>query len=357
MTVQKISLEQIEPNPNQPRKHFTDLEELAESMRAVGQLTPVLVRPRGGRFELIHGERRWRAAKLAGLLALRAEVREASDAEAFLLAVVENVQRADLSPVEEGRAFAQLQGQGVSQADIARAVGKTQSYVSHKIALLALPEPLPCFLECRALTENHARQIARLKGIYGEGLLRRFDSPEHFQPMEGGHDTEVFLNVFRPEEMPPLFARRLPFETACPAVVVEGADRFAEYVSKHTLAPPQWAVAGFWWACQAVLVPLTVLELAGHIDRWRDRFESAATWWNFHGRSADPNGRSAKEYWAFRADLEHSGALTLAETMDDPEGGFFPQYTRILERPGKARGWIMPSLFQWETTHHAAAAC
>ncbi len=98
-----ILIDLISPNPNQPRKHFDDaaLMELAESIKQVGLLNPILVRPIGDRFEIVHGERRWRACKLAGLETIRAEVRELDDETSFLVSFTENLQRYDLSPIEE----------------------------------------------------------------------------------------------------------------------------------------------------------------------------------------------------------------------------------------------------------------
>jgi len=119
----EIPLEKIRPNPNQPRRRFEGLEELAQSLRDEGQLTPVLLRPDGDGYKLVSGERRWRAAKLAGLKTLRAEVRELTDEDAYRLSLIENVVRASLTPIEEAEAFRKLTDDGMPQGEAGRLVG------------------------------------------------------------------------------------------------------------------------------------------------------------------------------------------------------------------------------------------
>ncbi|MDP8899623.1 MAG: ParB/RepB/Spo0J family partition protein [Actinomycetota bacterium] len=154
---QNIPLDEIDPNPDQPRAHFAGIEELAESIRVDGLLEPVMVRPFAGRYQIVHGERRYRASKLAGLSELPAVVREMDDTTMFRLSLVENVQRAALTPMEEAVSFARLQKQGHTQAEIGRIIGKGQSYVAHKLRLLKVSRPLTYYLEVGALTENHLR--------------------------------------------------------------------------------------------------------------------------------------------------------------------------------------------------------
>ena len=157
-----IPIGDIRPNAGQPRKHFEGIEELAESLRASGQLVPVLVRPVGGSYELIHGERRWRAARLAGLATLRADVRDMSDSEALRLSVIENMQREQLTPIEEAEACRALLSDGMIQAEVGALIGKSQSYVAQKLRLLGLPEDVQERVQGGALTEGHARQILRV---------------------------------------------------------------------------------------------------------------------------------------------------------------------------------------------------
>ena len=164
----KIPISMITPNPNQPRQTCSGLDALAASIRQKGLLEPITVRPRNERYEIICGERRWRAARLAELKEIECVIREASDEEAFELALVENVQRENLTPMEEAHAFAALAAGGMKQKDIGKLVGKGQSYVAHKKRLAKLPSILTFFLHHGLVTENHVRQILRLKNIVDE---------------------------------------------------------------------------------------------------------------------------------------------------------------------------------------------
>ena len=158
-----LPTELVHPNPRQPRRRF-DHEAtagLADSIRAQGVVQPVLVRsrPEGG-FELIAGERRWRAAREAGLPTVPAIVRECGDREALLLGLVENVAREQLSPVEEARAYALLVDEfDLSLGEIADQVGRSKPSVSNRIRLLDLPEDVLAMLERNELSEGHARAV------------------------------------------------------------------------------------------------------------------------------------------------------------------------------------------------------
>jgi len=158
-----ISLELISPNPRQPRQHFDDeaLAGLATSMRERGLLQPVLVRPAAdGRYELIAGERRWRAAQLAGLDSIPALVRARDDAESLELALVENMAREDLNPVEEARACAALVEElGLSREEVGVRVGRSRVAVSNLLRLLDLPDEALELIERGALSEGHGRAL------------------------------------------------------------------------------------------------------------------------------------------------------------------------------------------------------
>src|SRR5215469_10259383 len=139
----EIPVEVVRPNPHQPRKRFdeAELEELAASIREKGVLQPILVRPAmyAGEFQIVAGERRWRAAQLAGLRVVPALVRELSDAETIEIAIVENVQRADLSPIEEAEGYrALVETHGRTQAEVAELVGKSRVHVTNALRLLQL---------------------------------------------------------------------------------------------------------------------------------------------------------------------------------------------------------------------------
>ena len=158
-----LAVEVIEPNPRQPRDAFNEdaLVALADSVRARGVLQPVLVRPRtGGRYELVAGERRWRAARLAGLETIPAVVRAGGDAESLELALIENMAREDLNPLEEARAVAALVEElGLSREEVGRRVGRSRVAVSNLLRLLDLPDDVLELLSSGALTEGHGRAV------------------------------------------------------------------------------------------------------------------------------------------------------------------------------------------------------
>jgi ParB family transcriptional regulator, chromosome partitioning protein len=173
----EIPIGAITVNRRQPRRRFDDqaIRELAESVRAQGIVQPVVVRPVGpGRYELVAGERRWRAAQLAGLATVPALVRETGDRDALLLALVENVAREDLSPLEEARAYAALQDEfGLSLGEIAERVGRSKPSVSNRLRLLDLPDDVLALLEEGVLTEGHARAVLSLPGAEERRRLAR----------------------------------------------------------------------------------------------------------------------------------------------------------------------------------------
>ncbi|MEE2526617.1 ParB/RepB/Spo0J family partition protein [Hyphobacterium sp. HN65] len=159
-----IPIEEIQPNPDQPRRIFAedDLKALAASITEKGLLQPVLVRPLAeGGYQIVAGERRWRAAQLAKLHEIPVLVRELTDRETLEIAIVENVQRADLNPVEEARAYRQLVDRFEhTQEEIARAVGKSRSHVANMMRLLSLPDSVLEHLAAGRLSMGHARAIA-----------------------------------------------------------------------------------------------------------------------------------------------------------------------------------------------------
>jgi ParB family chromosome partitioning protein len=159
-----IPVEVIQPNPHQPRRRFdeTELEELAASIREKGVLQPILVRPAmyAGEFQIVAGERRWRAAQRAGVRALPALVRELSDAEVLELAIIENVQRADLSAIEEAEGYRTLiETFGRSQAQVAETIGKSRVHVTNALRLLQLPDEVQALVRDGRLTPGHARAL------------------------------------------------------------------------------------------------------------------------------------------------------------------------------------------------------
>jgi ParB family chromosome partitioning protein len=160
-----VPTDAVEANPYQPRKHFDDerLKELADSIRADGVLQPVVVRRKGATYELIMGERRLQAARLAGVPTIPVVVRDVRDADALRLAIVENIQRENLNAIEEAQAYRRLISEfGMSQADVAGMVAKDRSSVANTLRLLNLPPDVQRMVEDGTLTGGHARALLSL---------------------------------------------------------------------------------------------------------------------------------------------------------------------------------------------------
>jgi ParB family chromosome partitioning protein len=163
----QLSIESVERNPDQPRKRFDEarLEELAASIREHGVVEPILVRREGTKYRIVAGERRWRAAQRAGLHEVPAILREATDRQAFELALVENLQRADLNAIEEAEAFEVLAtDHGLTQEQIASRVGKERSTVANALRLLKLPLEVRDAVRGGQLDMGHARALLGLDG-------------------------------------------------------------------------------------------------------------------------------------------------------------------------------------------------
>lgn len=158
----KVPIDKINPNPNQPRTHFNEtlLNELADSIRENGVLQPLLVRKKGKGYEIIAGERRYQASKIAGLEELPVIVKEVDDQKMLELALIENLQRSDLNPIEEAKGYRQLiKASGMTQEALSKAVSKSRSSITNSLRLLDLPEPVQQYLFDRRLTAGHARAI------------------------------------------------------------------------------------------------------------------------------------------------------------------------------------------------------
>jgi len=173
----ELPVDAIHPNPRQPRRRFEAeaASGLAESVRREGVIQPLLVRPRtAGGYELVAGERRWRAAREAGHTTIPAVVREADDRDTLLLGLIENVAREQLTPVEEARAYAVLIDEfGLSLGEMAERVGRSKPSVSNRIRLLDLPDDVLGMLERGQLTEGHARAVLAVPDHEGRRKLAR----------------------------------------------------------------------------------------------------------------------------------------------------------------------------------------
>lgn len=170
-----LPVQKLQPGSNQPRTNFDDqaLEELANSIREKGVLQPLLVRPKGSKYEIVAGERRWRAAKLAGLDKVPVVIKDLTDRETLEIAIIENLQREDLGPVEEARAFQKLIEFGMTQDEAAQAVGKSRPTVSNALRLLTLPKAALASLEAGEITAGHARAILAIPKEHQEWALQQ----------------------------------------------------------------------------------------------------------------------------------------------------------------------------------------
>ena len=170
---QELDIDRLVPNPRQPRGHIEErtLDELAQSIRAHGVIQPIVVRPVADHYEIVAGERRWRAAQRAGLLKIPIVVRAVSDADLLQVALIENIQREDLNPIEEAQAYRRLSDElQMSQEAIGEAVGKDRATVANYIRLLRLPVEVRNDLAAETLTMGHARALL---GVSDEMAQRR----------------------------------------------------------------------------------------------------------------------------------------------------------------------------------------
>ena len=180
--VMTLRLSQIDPNRSQPRQKFEDesLDELADSIRQFGVLQPILVQKKGNRFEIIAGERRWRASRKAGLTEIPAIVREYSDQETLELSLIENIQREDLNPIEEAKAFQRLLEEfHLRQEDLAARVSKSRTAITNSVRLLKLDERVQDMLEQGQLSMGHARALIPLEIAEEQYLIAREIADRH----------------------------------------------------------------------------------------------------------------------------------------------------------------------------------
>ncbi|MBI2689122.1 MAG: ParB/RepB/Spo0J family partition protein [Acidobacteria bacterium] len=198
--INKLPIHQIEPNPLQPRSVFdaTRLEELAQSIRANGVIQPLIVRKLGNQFHIVAGERRWRAAKLAGLAEVPVVVQELSDLRVLEVALIENIQREDLNPLEIAIALQKLAVEvGLSHEEIGQRTGKDRSTISNLLRLLRLPGPIQIMVAERRLSMGHARAIL---GIEDEDLQMEVAEKAVAQGLNVRQVEQLVQKITQPRE-------------------------------------------------------------------------------------------------------------------------------------------------------------
>lgn len=354
--VMRIETENIRPDPNQPRRDFDEkkLEELARSMKEQGQAVPITVRPGEGRpgegrggggsppeeevpgenlseesagglgaegsrqkkdeeYVLIAGERRWRAAQRLGWDTVKAEVRDVGPKQARWLALTENLQREDLSAVEEARAFQrQLRREKITQAELAEKVGKSQSYVAQKLRLLSAPTPVSFWTEEGLLSEAHLRQLLRLEGFFLEGARREFSEeilpkedlpeetlseetlPKEAVRIESFAEAQRLVNRSRPTDYPPLFLdmassgekealgeerKTLGGEKE---ILCRAASCLLRHACEQDLSPKSWVVAAWSLAAFAWGSGLSARELAQAVSSAEEQLRSHLVYFGLH---------------------------------------------------------------------------
>ena len=215
----EVAVDQIAPNPQQPRKAFdqASIDELASSLKTSGMIQPVVVRRAGTGYQLVAGERRWRAARQAGLERIPAILRQATDAEALELALVENLLREDLNPIEEAEAYQRLLAEfGWTHEDLAGRVGKDRSTIANTLRLLKLPDLIQTDLRSGRLTMGHARALIALTSAT-EQLKLRDEILAHSWSVRATEETVQKRRTTRP------LARKRSAEMAALEEAMQGA--------------------------------------------------------------------------------------------------------------------------------------
>lgn len=245
-----LKISQIVPNKDQPRKLFkeAELSELSDSIKQNGILQPLLVRKKGTKYEIVAGERRYQAAKLAGLEEVPVIIKDISDAEVFKLALIENLQRADLSPLEEARGYKQLiKERSLTQDEVAKLVSKSRSAVTNTLRLLDLPEEVQQFVEDGLITAGHARAILAVPSPEGRVKLAQkvvdeklsVRQTENLAPLFSVNEETV---VRKREPLPPSFKRaartlRMALDTNVKVKNVRGKNKLEiEFADDEQLA-------------------------------------------------------------------------------------------------------------------------
>ena len=213
-----LPLHRIDPNPDQPRRDFDpdELQALADSLAQHGMISPVAVRDMGnGRYQIIAGERRWRAARLAGFTQVPVNILQADDQQAAELALVENLQRQDLNPVEEARGYQTLMDTfGLTQEQTAARVGKSRSAVANTLRLLGLTQPVLDLLETGSLTAGHARAVLSVPGDEAREALARKIVSENLSVRQA-EQIAARLNKQTPERQKKESEQKIYWDACC----------------------------------------------------------------------------------------------------------------------------------------------
>ena len=194
----EVELNKIEPNNNQPRKYFDDegLQELAESIKSFGIIQPLIVKDCGKFYSIIAGERRWRAARLAGITKIPVIIKEYNEMETIQIALIENIQREDLNPIEEAMCYKKLSEEFfLSQEDIANRVGKKRGSISYYINLLNLDNRVQSFISNTKISAGHGRALLSIKDFENQFIICEYTIENNLSVK----DLEIYVNRFNEE--------------------------------------------------------------------------------------------------------------------------------------------------------------
>ena len=340
MLTADIPIDQIDPNPHQPRKRFDGIEELVASIKQHGIISPILVRSAGERFQIIDGERRWRAARLAELVNIPVIIRDVEDQQADVWALVKNLQRQDLTPLEEARAYIHLQKYGYTQEKIGELVGRSQSVIARRIGLLRLPNSVLYFLEVEALPESYFRELLRLEDLrIGQGIPFRLPTtstriwkvgnkkPQRFDPQTiyGGEDGPArLLAGLGPEHPNDDHGGPVSRFVDAHDHVREGCIEFLRYARGHNV---RWHDLAFFYACAAIQADWSREMLTAQIDLDEQTYQVLKAQWE----------EEQEEAKAERVTESSSTAVTPALPPPPPPAPASAYFYKSRDRYAKAR--------------------
>lgn len=326
-----IKLELIDPDKKQARQYFDEqkLAELASSIKASGQAVSILLRPVGERYTIIHGERRYRAAKMLGWKIIRADVRDISEAEAGWLSLVENLQRDNLSPIEEALAYQKALDSDITQTMLGEKIGKSQSYIAQKLRLLKLSTPIQFYLDKGCISEGHARQLLRLKKVFGDIEADYEFWQENNITADSITPKGAYYVIYgaQPEGTPYWYPVELiknqTLEDERALLLMESSKVFTDYVIKCSYKIKRWEVVAYWFASLTTDTVASVAALKTAISGWIERFYSAIVYIDSNispKKYETPSQKIAhRRYWACWGDLRHAGVLGSVLNKDESE--------------------------------------
>lgn len=313
-----ILLNEIKSDPEQPRTYFneTKLRELADSIQENGLASPILVRPYEDGFMIVHGERRFRAFQLLKLDAIPSQIKEMTEEEARRISVVENVQRDDLSPIEEARAYKKLLS-NMTQHELARTIGKDQSYIAHKLRLLKFHKPLMNLMNKDMLSLGHAKVLMKLDKFY-KGVTERFTNNDKWT-LDGvdidslNHEKCIlYANELRPEDRP------LHMGEGDNQAIFDETVKLMLYNTKGS--PLIYERTSTWFGLLAMSFDLSVVELNNAVDAFIDRLKSNIFYVSFLASRYERTAETKKykdynfidrinmnHWYGAKADLRHGG--------------------------------------------------